>query len=830
MNIHQFVGPPIGGTASGKNRQRAAKACLSCAESKLRCEGDKPCRRCEQRGLPCRFPRKSHPGLSTRRKASCSIDKSQLATLPAEIVVFSGSTNHEFQSAFTPSVNRIENDSHSIPGSINTIDPTELQVPSGKMLQELQNSSANQSIAPLSIDKGKPIILGPNTVQLQQPSSTDFSAETSCLGLLDAPGDELGWSWDALNLDILDFGSLETQPLSAVPPERDDMSEADRNLSMGESAYKQSFLLWTPREGEGWSAKIADLLLALDEMMSASVSADLQQHTLVHLQPSTRYRILSLVLSFTDSADHCRLLSSFPSIRVLEYLLSMELAEQSREADCWLHVPSFDPNTASMELVIGLIAAGAFRSDSAVFLKFALALHELHRELIAYFQGDPRNIRMLGPVQSFMLLIQAGLQSGDSRRIEISEGMFSMPITMIRRGDFLRLPYPEGISPELRDNNLDLKKKWFAWVEHESKKRLVLHLLILSTQHSMVSLTPPPLTGTEMHNGLPAALELWKAPSAEAWRVTWLKLGPSPQLSIRACIEDPSNLSSLGNSVDIRYTAIVVLSGLWSNTWQYKERLKACGITPGATQNTRTFSTQALYQEARESLESFATTHMHWLGPMDPWLAVLHERQLMYLHVSLEDLQLLGGKDGEHEARRVFPQLKEWAQSRSCRQAMWHAGQILREARGNGDSTLKVSTVLGIYHASLILWSYSIISKAQLSNSPADQNPQLKLGCPVTSSKETEIVLDGYHTPLVQHFLASGVGKPCITQGRQGTDNMEHLTIEVICQPETMAVFQDLLREKYMIDYRDCPNLVGNLVHLIGKLGQAAELVQRRQF
>lgn len=46
------------------------------------------------------------------------------------------------------------------------------------------------------------------------------------------------------------------------------------------------------------------------------------------------------------------------------------------------------------------------------------------------FQGDPRNIRMLGPVQSFMLLIQAGLQSGDSRRIEISEGMFSMPITV----------------------------------------------------------------------------------------------------------------------------------------------------------------------------------------------------------------------------------------------------------------------------------------------------------------------------------------------------------------------------------------------------------------
>lgn len=346
----------------------------------------------------------------------------------------------------------------------------------------------------------------------------------------------------------------------------------------------------------------------------------------------------------------------------------------------------------------------------------------------------------------------------------------------------------------------------------------------------MTFLAPPPLTNTEMHTGLPVAQAIWNAPSAEAWRAAWLSLGPPPQLSIRTCIEDLNNLSSLGNSVDTRYTALVVLCGLWSNTWQYKERLKARGITPGATQNKHTFSTQALYQEAKESLESFATIHMQWLGPMDPSLVVLHERQLMYLHVFLEDLQLLGGKDGEREARRVFPRLKEWAESRSCRQAMWHAGQILREARRNGDPTLRVSTVLAIYHASLILWSYSIISKAQLSDNSTDCSSQLKHRSPEALSKETEVVLDGDHTPVVQQFLVSGFGKPCITHGRQGTNGVENTTIEVIRQPEIMAVFQDLLSEKYLTDYQDCPNLVGNLMRLIGKLGQATELVQRRQF
>lgn len=226
-------------------------------------------------------------------------------------------------------------------------------------------------------------ILSSNTIELQQPSSIGFFAEPGCLDLPDAPGYELGWSWDTLNLDLLDFGALETQALSAAPPNTDDVPGADRGFSLGAKAYKQSFLHWMPMEGEDWLTKTADLSPALEEMICAYVSSDSQQHNIVHLQSSTRYRILSSILSIANSADHHRILSSFPSLEVLEYLLSMELSEHSREADPWLHVPSFDPNTACTELIIGLIIAGAFRSDCAVFLKFALALHEVHRQLIA---------------------------------------------------------------------------------------------------------------------------------------------------------------------------------------------------------------------------------------------------------------------------------------------------------------------------------------------------------------------------------------------------------------------------------------------------------------
>ncbi|EOA83387.1 uncharacterized protein SETTUDRAFT_94626, partial [Exserohilum turcica Et28A] len=818
MVVHKSAASPTDDAVVRKHRPRAAKACFLCAQSKLRCEGENPCRRCQERGLHCRFPQQSRLDSSTHKKLLSSTNPVHPTTATSDIVVFSGSTNHESQSTCITPQDYIE-DNYTLLDLVENMD------------------HAKQQAGPMHISTGptienENIMCEPSPFELQNSISTSFLAEVSCTDFSDHfnPDDGLGYSWDAFNLDVFNFGTLETEAIFEAPSNTDNVSETNEGLSLSENAYKQSFLLWTPTEGETWLAKTADLSPTLDGELSACVSSNPQQHALVRLEPSTRYRILSSILSIAGSANHQRILSSFPSLEVLEYLLSRELAEHSQEADSWLHIPSFDPNTACTELVLGLVIAGAFRTDRAIFLKFALALHELHQHLISrLFYNDGRNVRLLEPIQCFVLMIQGGLWSGNSRRIEICEALFNMPINMMRRGGSLRVLDPEGVSPHPSDSDLVLKEKWHAWIDYESRKRLALHLLILSTQYSMAFLTYPPLTHTEIHTSLPAARALWNAPSAEAWRAAYLSLGPPALLTLHTCIEDPNSLSALGNSVDTKYTTLAVLCGLWLNTWQYKEYLKARDVTPGATQTKRALSTQALYQEARESLESFAAIHTRWLGPMDPSLSVLHERQLMYLDVSLEDLQLLGGKDGEREARRVLPRLKEWAQSRSCRQAMWHAGQILREARRTGDPTLRISTVIAIYHASLILWSYSIIPTAHLSNNSIDLDSQWQNRGLEPSSRETEIVLDGDHTPLVQQFCVLGFGKPCITRVVEGTNGVQYSAIEVIHQPEVMLVFRDVLYEKCTHGYQDCPSLVDNLIRLIGQLGQAAEVVQRRQ-
>ncbi|RMZ72462.1 c2h2 type zinc finger domain [Pyrenophora seminiperda CCB06] len=815
MKVHESTNPTAHDVRISKPRRRASKACVSCAQSKLRCEGHDPCRRCQRLDLRCRFLQQSYSQSSVREIVS-----SPGALTPS---VSAESTGRDQSKDTSP-------DTHASEDNIVIADAPRGQAGSDQSIRHLQESAPIQPTTQLSFHQGSTNIggttLDPSLSVFPLTATKDFLDTFYPLDL--SPHQEAGAGledlWDVFKMDVLDFGVLQPPEILAPPVNKDRLSPIYEGLSLGEEAYKQTVGCWVPTEGEKWLVNTADLSPALEAILSACVSSSPPQ-TNVRLQVSCRYRILSSILSVAGPTDHTRILSSFPSLEVLERLLSVELTAHGQETNSWLHVPSFNSESACTELLIGFVIAGALRTERAPFVKLGLALHELHRELLSQLhRHNYRKDRLLHPVRCLILMIEAGLRSGDFRRIEICESFLQMPITMIKRAGFLRLPNPEALAPRPNDSGAVLREKWLAWIDHESKKRLVLHLLMLSTESSMSFLTYPLLTHAEIHNSLPAAKSLWNAPSPEAWRTAYINTGFPPQSSLHTCVADLTQLLSLPTSVDPQYTALAVLAGLWLNTFQYKERLKALDTAPGRAHAKHMLSIQGLHQEAQESLEVFAAIHARALGQMDPSLVVLHERQLMYLHVSLEDLQLLGGKEGAVEARRVLPILQEWAGSRSCRDAMWHAGQILRAARQNGDTSLRSSTILSLYFASLVIWSYSILSRIQ---SPAHHTVDAAPSTRVDSSNEMKIILDGDYTPAIQQFVTLGFGRPCITHDHQGTDRVRHSNVEVTKQPEVTEAFWGVMNEKFSGDYQDCPSLVGNLMRLIRKLGQAAEAVQR---
>jgi hypothetical protein len=210
----------------------------------------------------------------------------------------------------------------------------------------------------------------------------------------------------------------------------------------------------------------------------------------------------------------------------------------------------------------------------------------------------------------------------------------------------------------------------------------------------------------------------------------------------------------------------------------------------------------------------------------------------MNLHVSLEDVQLLAGKAGEKEARRVWPLLITWAQSQDSRQAIWHAGQILRVVKGCSATGLEGSPAVAVYHASLVFWAYSIVSRSSLTSESAQRqdqssNPSRQWLQP-EDVNEDRLDLCGKMGSASQRFIALGKGQPAIqisSSGPTNGDSRHHQSLVLLSNTSTVMkeIIQLLRRKNYAESaVEDCSPLVENLARLMNTLGNAANGIHLR--
>ncbi|EXK77820.1 hypothetical protein FOQG_17489 [Fusarium oxysporum f. sp. raphani 54005] len=326
---------------------------------------------------------------------------------------------------------------------------------------------------------------------------------------------------------------------------------------------------------------------------------------------------------------------------------------------------------------------------------------------------------------------------------------------------------------------------------------------------------------------LPAARSLWNASSAEAWRSAYLALENQnlaclPEL--RSCYSNFATLLHLGDAQDAPSTGLAILSGLWVNVWQYKERVNARNTSTETLRANSALIIESLQQEARGILEDFKNVYTQFTGTMEPNLLALHEQQLMHLYISLEDVQYLGGKAGEAEARRVLPFLTNWVKGRASRQAAWHAGQILRVGRQDLDPALRASMIMAVYHASLTIWAYLILSDTPSVDMPVTTSERPLYAnqdhCP---RSEPLALIDGDDTPVVQRFLLVPGAKAAITAPAK---DMQPILLHISRAPAVMTAIATLLRDCSGSKANwNCPSLVDNLTRLVERLGRAAESI-----
>lgn len=388
---------------------------------------------------------------------------------------------------------------------------------------------------------------------------------------------------------------------------------------------------------------------------------------------------------------------------------------------------------------------------------------------------------------------------------------------MLRRAGRFRKSNQIYSAPLPHDTGETLQRKWLGWVEQESFKRLAFHAFLVDAQTSMALLTNPIISYAELAVPFPDSPDLWHAKDAEEWKTLYLRR-PRPQhqqqLSLMHFLREPIEVP---NYYDVHFSYLIILHGLWGMIWQHSQLLLAVSRT-GHANAALALQHQDLLQTLQRLRINLPADH----ESPGPQTSLLLELLPMYLHSSLEEIQLFAGREDLDDARRVLPSLQRWVDSSASRQAIWHAGQVLRATRSFRPGQLRDFVTIAIYHASLVMWTYSIVSQAM---GGAFSRPKI----PTTAvAAKMPVSLDGPDSVAIQQFITVGKGIPSITRIRHGGDAADSGVVPLSDQEAVIGVVLETLKGNFPDSLQEeaPPPLVENLIQLLRDLGKAARTVE----
>lgn len=821
----------------GKRRRvKASHACMACVAVKAKCNDEKPCARCKSSGLDCILPNQTTSPTSGSNTLDILPDSSDQQSIQ---------------------------DSCQIPDQ-------QAQQTAGPNFLEASYTANTGSAVPLSDD----------------PSLTDFLREVfhpapPALGNTDAQlhtsisydGDPVA-SWDVmdfsqdLSLEFQDIdGALAGEwgvwttpaldvPFHEKPTERQsDVSSPsiDESISLSSAAFQRSAWRWVPNHEKG-NQTLMNLGTAAEKDRHDSQFSQRQQRCLLRPMDSTaRDRIVAMLLTVCEKANYQNIAQLLPSPSTLQAFADDFLFSVQCSIDDWIHLPTFLPSGCMPELLAGMISAGAVASSTARAQKFGYALHESTRlALPIMFERDNSNTRCLQALQALAINLDVGVWSGNKRLTEIAESHALLLITMLRRADRFRRPRTVLRRPELDDDRRTLEQKWRQWVDAESFKRLAYHVFAHSVHVSIAFRTPPLVSFAEITLDLPAPQELWEASNAVEWRDRYLALGIGTNApNFVQSMYDARGLGVIRHQVSLDFVLYLVQMGHWCLTWAFVQLNAAAKAQPSDSlewAGSLLASPQPL--EIRRLLDNFRAEIDSWnIAVPDEVLVVDHILRLN-LVVEFEDLQLLAGKEGEDEARKVLPKLRNWFEHQDSREAVSHAGQIVKLARQavQRESLVRAQRLwmrdfnaVALLHAALVFWVYGLLSHTKASEevnetmSNSHSQPTLISKCekaerrPSNYSVDEVFAVDGDDAPGSKRhlFIRVGRGIPAITSGPE-----ERHVVPLLAIKSVLDTVIDIMKKPYDTSQgsetegaSQSPSMVANLIQLMHELAEAASAI-----
>ncbi|KAG9238743.1 c6 zinc finger domain-containing protein [Amylocarpus encephaloides] len=749
------------------NYPRASQACTACAAVKLKCDEQRPCGRCQRKHAECKYARdNNHP---TRPTAS---------------------TAGTFSTASFPSMDQ----------------------PPSQAGDQNNPTSANQEHQLTGFRKGVMTPLTPNTFHTYSPpqwQNTDLAMRNMLNFTVE----------DNLEFDNADFSLLNQLYENTFDEINEQQLVAKRSVGLGADAFRRSTLArWLPSRNESIHAEMNGISALGNEAGSPDTRPKLAHRSVNEtLNQKSRDRVLAMILNSCPPDRASTIATTFPPAALLDDLMQCFFSTHSTQTSSFIHIPTFRANLQMPELLGAIVAYGAVLTDIKPLHKLGFAIQETVRTRLP-IRCDEENttVRELWLLQAFMCQLEIGLWSGNRRKLEISESHTQVLVTMLRRaGKFQEskcIPSP----PLAEDNGEVLQRKWHDWVSNESFKRLAFRVFLLDAQSSMSLLVNPLISYVEVTNNLPESRELWTAVDAEQWKEIYLarpNRASEVEPSLIGILRQRTEPLSLDCNHDLHFSSLIVLHGFWGMIWQYSQLLSVLNTRP----SDNNAIVALLYQDLCQSITHFR------LGISDLGEAPCQETLLLlevlgiYLHMSLEDIQLFAGKEDTDEARRVLPSLQQWIELPKSRQAVWHAGQVIRAAKRFPQKQLEGFYAIAVYHASLVCWTYGLVSHIKAGD---DGNTVDNVASPQSMNT---FLLDGDDGVEAQRFIVLGRGTPVISTMAH-IDSMETGLAQLSNPESVMKLVVDLLKKNF-VTYADGeapPPLVENLIQLLRDLGIAA--------
>jgi hypothetical protein len=328
----------------------------------------------------------------------------------------------------------------------------------------------------------------------------------------------------------------------------------------------------------------------------------------------------------------------------------------------------------------------------------------------------------------------------------------------------------------------------------------------------MTTLTNPSISYSELTLPLPEAKELWYAKTAEEWKRHYLEKGAGQSKrppSVGDLFRDMNLLSTNYQRLDVQYAMSIYLHGFWTLILEYRQLtavLRARSYSNNPTGNPNLLLTSR-WREMCQDLQNFQLLTSGLPEPLSPQENLLINLLMMNLNVSFDDLQLFSGKEGEEQARRIYPILQEWTGSIEARHTLWHAGQIMRQAKLFPQGHLKDFYAVAVHHAALAFWTYGVVTKA-IRRPP----PDVQFGA-------EPICLDGVDSQPKNRFITFGQGRPML-EGPVTKEGTARCPVEDT--KACMDIAQEILKANFAGGQEGLPLIVENLCHLIKQLGSVA--------